>query len=105
MLIAKVIKTAILMSVSSLGDCEMTKPENSSQTMDGQRLTRAQELMENPVPVKEKTDGQVGVSDADDSPVEAKSETHKKPKEIGGPDGPDPARFGDWERNGRCIDF
>jgi hypothetical protein len=27
------------------------------------------------------------------------------PKEIGGRDGPDPVRYGDWEKNGRCIDF
>ncbi|MGE0580963.1 MAG: DUF1674 domain-containing protein [Steroidobacteraceae bacterium] len=27
------------------------------------------------------------------------------PREIGGPPGPDPTRYGDWERNGRCIDF
>ena len=26
-------------------------------------------------------------------------------KEIGGPVGPEPTRFGDWERKGRCIDF
>jgi len=26
-------------------------------------------------------------------------------REIGGPSGPEPTRFGDWERNGRCIDF
>lgn len=26
-------------------------------------------------------------------------------KEIGGPGGPEPTRFGDWEKNGRCIDF
>ncbi len=25
--------------------------------------------------------------------------------EVGGRDGPDPTRFGDWEKNGRCIDF
>ena len=25
--------------------------------------------------------------------------------EVGGPEGPDPTRYGDWERNGRCIDF
>lgn len=28
-----------------------------------------------------------------------------KPKEVGGRDGPDPTRYGDWEKNGRCIDF
>ena len=27
------------------------------------------------------------------------------PREIGGPQGPEPTRFGDWERKGRCIDF
>lgn len=27
------------------------------------------------------------------------------PCEFGGPTGPDPTRFGDWERGGRCIDF
>ena len=27
------------------------------------------------------------------------------PVEIGGRDGPEPTRFGDWEKNGRCIDF
>ncbi|MGQ4659430.1 DUF1674 domain-containing protein [Lysobacter sp. F6437] len=26
-------------------------------------------------------------------------------EEFGGRDGPDPTRFGDWEKNGRCIDF
>jgi len=26
-------------------------------------------------------------------------------KEIGGPTGPEPTRFGDWEKNGRCSDF
>ncbi len=26
-------------------------------------------------------------------------------KEIGGPKGPEPTRYGDWERKGRCIDF
>jgi len=29
----------------------------------------------------------------------------EQPKEIGGRKGPDPTRYGDWEKNGRCIDF
>jgi len=28
-----------------------------------------------------------------------------QPREIGGPKGPEPTRYGDWERKGRCIDF
>jgi hypothetical protein len=27
------------------------------------------------------------------------------PKEIGGPAGPEPTRFGDWEQKGRATDF
>jgi hypothetical protein len=26
-------------------------------------------------------------------------------REIGGASGPEPTRYGDWERAGRCIDF
>jgi hypothetical protein len=28
-----------------------------------------------------------------------------RPRELSGPAGPEPTRFGDWEKNGRCIDF
>jgi hypothetical protein len=28
-----------------------------------------------------------------------------KPKERGGPEGPEPTRYGDWERKGICVDF
>lgn len=27
------------------------------------------------------------------------------PREIGGRPGPEPTRYGDWEKDGRCIDF
>lgn len=39
-----------------------------------------------------------------DLPAKKKS-ADEKPQEIGGPRGPEPTRFGDWERKGRCIDF
>jgi hypothetical protein len=29
----------------------------------------------------------------------------KVPGEYGGPKGKEPTRYGDWEKNGRCIDF
>lgn len=35
----------------------------------------------------------------------AKPQQAPAPKEIGGPKGPEPTRYGDWERNGRCSDF
>ncbi|CAN1751203.1 Succinate dehydrogenase assembly factor 4, mitochondrial [Linum perenne] len=30
---------------------------------------------------------------------------NKETGEIGGPRGPEPTRYGDWEKNGRCSDF
>lgn len=39
------------------------------------------------------------------NPVDIEHKGNKKKKEIGGRDGPDPTRYGDWEKNGRCIDF
>ena len=29
----------------------------------------------------------------------------ERPIEVGGREGPEPTRFGDWEKAGRCIDF
>jgi len=26
-------------------------------------------------------------------------------QEVGGPKGPEPTRYGDWEKKGRCSDF
>lgn len=41
--------------------------------------------------------------------AEPKSEEQQEqagsPVEIGGQAGPEPTRFGDWEKNGRCTDF
>ncbi len=31
--------------------------------------------------------------------------TPQSVKEIGGQSGPEPTRYGDWEKNGRCTDF
>jgi hypothetical protein len=30
---------------------------------------------------------------------------HALPTEVGGRGGSEPTRYGDWEKNGRCIDF
>ena len=42
------------------------------------------------------------VPDALDAPVVGGT---APPAEVGGRDGPEPTRYGDWEKNGRCIDF
>jgi len=53
------------------------------------------------------------VTDAAANPVESGSNPESsankadpvRPRELGGPAGPEPTRYGDWERKGRCIDF
>lgn len=48
-----------------------------------------------------------------DSPEEPRKDVLEKfpddvnpvTKEKGGPRGPEPTRYGDWERKGRCVDF
>jgi hypothetical protein len=42
---------------------------------------------------------------ATESPEKDLPAAGEPPREIGGPKGPEPTRYGDWERNGRCVDF
>ena len=35
----------------------------------------------------------------------AEAAAAKQPKEIGGPSGPEPTRYGDWEKKGIVSDF
>jgi hypothetical protein len=37
--------------------------------------------------------------------AEADRKAEKKAKEIGGPEGPEPTRYGDWEKKGLTSDF
>ncbi len=51
----------------------------------------------------EKTDA--GKADSANNNAETQHEGSKPAKEIGGRGGPDPTRYGDWEKAGRCVDF
>ncbi len=42
---------------------------------------------------------------SDKSKVVKTNTSTEMPREIGGSDGPEPTRYGDWEKNGRCSDF
>ncbi|MBI1778195.1 MAG: DUF1674 domain-containing protein [Proteobacteria bacterium] len=45
------------------------------------------------------------------APLPADKSANPPPKvpaqkdEVGGPTGPEPTRYGDWEKDGRCTDF
>jgi len=51
--------------------------------------------------VPEPADGQ----DPGTQPSTGDAAAKAPPREIGGRDGPEPTRYGDWEKNGRCVDF
>ncbi len=53
---------------------------------------------------KSVTVAQPSAGPADPAPA-ASNEEPSTVREIGGPSGPEPIRYGDWERKGRCIDF
>lgn len=42
---------------------------------------------------------------AEGSAAEPDATEQAEVPEVGGRKGPDPTRYGDWEKNGRCIDF
>ncbi len=39
------------------------------------------------------------------NPSDTPKKIEQAPGEVGGPEGPEPTRYGDWERNGRVSDF
>lgn len=48
---------------------------------------------------------QRALAEADERRKKRDAEDAARPKELGGRKGPDPARYGDWEKKGIAIDF
>eukprot|EP00850_Spirogloea_muscicola_P020560 SM000220S07039 [mRNA] locus=s220:68484:69107:+ [translate_table: standard] len=46
---------------------------------------------------------EAAVAEDEDDPVQ--DDVNRKTGEVGGPQGPEPTRYGDWEKGGRCYDF
>jgi hypothetical protein len=46
-----------------------------------------------------------GAGEESASGGEASGHVNEKTGEYGGPKGPEPTRYGDWESKGRCTDF
>ena len=44
-------------------------------------------------------------NESDNEAADKQQDEDSSPVEIGGQSGPEPTRFGDWEKNGRCTDF
>ncbi|XP_052187692.1 uncharacterized protein LOC127798274 [Diospyros lotus] len=53
--------------------------------------------------IEEKIKEEIGRGENEDDGDEL--DINRDTGEVGGPRGPEPTRYGDWERNGRCYDF
>ena len=62
-------------------------------------------------PISEPLDDQTSIGETETARAEANrfapfdNNTNPLTGERGGPTGPEPTRYGDWERKGRCSDF
>ncbi len=67
------------------------------------------EPLQAPAPARDPDTGKQTAQKADPKAAPAKKadspEKNGQPKELGGPSGPEPTRYGDWERKGICVDF
>ncbi|MCB1395911.1 MAG: DUF1674 domain-containing protein [Rhodobacter sp.] len=45
------------------------------------------------------------LAEAEERRKQAEAEAKDQPKELGGRNGPEPVRYGDWEKKGIAIDF
>ncbi|MCA0041889.1 DUF1674 domain-containing protein [Celeribacter litoreus] len=48
---------------------------------------------------------QRALAEAEERRKKLDEEVKKMPTELGGRDGPEPVRYGDWEKKGLAIDF
>ena len=60
---------------------------------------RNQERNQDPGPEPAEADPESAANEASDEKISTGA------REIGGRKGLEPTRYGDWEKNGRCIDF
>lgn len=45
------------------------------------------------------------LAEAEERRKKAEADAKAMPKELGGRDGPEPVRYGDWEKKGIAVDF
>jgi len=69
------------------------------------RLSRAMAVLGGAPVAATAPDSQAKPQPEPNSPPSPAPEAAGQPGETGGPKGPEPTRYGDWERKGRCIDF
>ena len=75
---------------------------------DKQAMSRESPIAASDTPSPHKpltAEAQRALAEAEARRVAAKENIHSSPKEIQGPKGPEPTRYGDWEIKGIASDF
>jgi len=75
---------------------EQGRPVADERTKPFQSKTRLESI------VSDKTPPNVEPTKSTEQPMK---QPPAQPREIGGPKGPEPTRYNDWEKKGRCVDF
>ena len=57
------------------------------------------------ISVGQTVENKASKDDIDENNEISQTSSENQAKEIGGPKGLEPTRYGDWEKRGRCIDF
>lgn len=85
-------------SVTSMMMCTWSKNKDEVSSEESMAKNEKEATTTKIVEERENVDND---DDEDDDGVHMNKETG----EIGGPRGPEPTRYGDWEKGGRCSDF
>ncbi|CAB3230951.1 unnamed protein product [Arctia plantaginis] len=87
-------------------DVDIDKPGNQPKKPQSKRLEEFRNKLRETTPIDDLGEQQLHPSQVKDDPLPAwPNNTNPHTGEIGGPRGPEPTRYGDWERKGRCSDF
>ena len=86
---------------------QSTGPEDAETNDEREQRRPSTHRDDNDNDVRHDSGNNVGrrVNDNDLDDNDQDVDDRKPPQEFGGRKGPDPVRYGDWEKNGRCIDF
>ena len=78
-------------------DLDRRQPRSDTPDLDEQRQSPARKPLSDAA--------KRALAEADERRQARERAEAARPREIGGQDGPDPIRYGDWEKDGICSDF
>ncbi|XP_075992410.1 succinate dehydrogenase assembly factor 4, mitochondrial-like [Anticarsia gemmatalis] len=81
------------------------KPSDGPKKSESKRMAEFRKKLRETTPIEDLGEQQLHASQKDNPLPAWPNETNPYTGEVGGPRGPEPTRYGDWERKGRCSDF